>query len=98
MAHMVTRSMKAHHVLEALADLFAERGPPEHLRSDNDPEFTAELVRGWLARIGVQSLFIQPDSPWENDYNESVNDKLRSEPHNGESFYTLHEAVVLAEQ
>jgi transposase InsO family protein len=90
--------MKAHHVLEVLADLFAAHGPPEHLRSDNGPEFTAKLVRRWLARVGVQTLFIEPGSPWENGYNESFNGKLRDEFLNGEFFYTLHEAVVLVGQ
>ena len=41
---------------EVLADLFARHGPPEHLRSDNGPEFTAKLVRRWLARLRVQTL------------------------------------------
>ena len=45
-------------------DLFVRHGPPEHLRSDNGPEFTAQLVRRWLARLGVQTLYIEPGSPW----------------------------------
>jgi len=80
-----------------LTDLFVRHGPPEHLRSDNGPEFTAKLVRRWLARVGVQTL-IQPGSPWENGYNESFNGKLTNEFLNGEIFFTLHEAVVLIEQ
>ncbi|MEE2896833.1 MAG: IS3 family transposase [Gemmatimonadota bacterium] len=94
----VARRMRAHDVLEVLAELFARHGPLEHLRSDNGPEFTARLVRRWLARVGVQTLFIQPGSPWENGYNESFNGKLRDEFLNGEIFYTLPEAVVLVEQ
>lgn len=98
MAMEVRRSMKAHHVLEALADLFSMHGAPKHLRSDNGPEFTAKIVRRWLARVGVQTLFIEPGRPWENGYNESFNGKLRDEFLNGELFYTLNEAVVLVEQ
>ena len=94
----VARTMKGHEVVEVLTDLFVRHGPPEHLRSDNGPEFTAKLVRRWLARVGVQTLFIQPGSPWENGYNESFNGKLRDEFLNGEIFFTLHEAVVLIEQ
>ena len=30
---------------EVLADLFVRHGPPEYLRSDNGPEFSAKLVR-----------------------------------------------------
>ena len=94
----VARRIRAHDVLEVLADLFARYGPPEHLRSDNGPEFTAKLVRRWLARVGVQTLFIQPGSPWENGYNESFNGKLRDQLLNGEIFFTLKEAQVLVEQ
>ena len=94
----VARKLRAHDVLEVLAELFARHGPPEHLRSDNGPEFTAKLVRRWLARVGVETLYIEPGSPWENGYNESFNGKLREEFLNGEIFYTLPEAVVLVEQ
>ena len=54
--------------------------------------------RWWLARLGVQTLYIEPGSPWENGYNESFNGNLRDEFLNGEIFYTLPEAVVLVEQ
>ena len=94
----VARKIRAHDVLEVLAELFAHHGPPEHLRSDNGPEFTAKPVRRWLGRLGVQTLYIEPGSPWENGYNESFNGKLRDEFLNGEIFYTLPEAVVLVEQ
>ena len=60
-------------------------------------EFTAHAVRDWLARLGVQTLYIQPGSPWENGYVESFNGKLRDELLNGEIFYTLKEAKVLIE-
>ena len=85
-------------MLEVLADLFVRHGPPEYLRSDNGPEFTAKLVRRWLGRVGVEMLFIEPGSPWENGYNESFNGKLRDELLNGEIFYSLAEAAVLVEQ
>jgi transposase InsO family protein len=85
-------------VLETLADLFLLHGPPEHIRSDNGAEFTATAVRGWLRKLDVQTLFIEPGSPWENGYNESFNGKLRDELLNGELFYTLKEAQVLVEQ
>ena len=85
-------------MLEVLADLFVRHGPPEYLRSDNGPEFTAKLVRRWLGRVGVETLFIEPGSPWENGYNESFNGKLRDELLNGEIFYSLAQAAVLVEQ
>lgn len=93
----VERRMRSIDVLEHLSDLFIERGVPEHIRSDNGPEFTAELVRVWLERLGVQTLFIEPGSPWENGYVESFNGKFRDELLDREIFYTVAEAKVLVE-
>ena len=98
LAILVARRLNSDDVLHLLAELFAERGPPDHIRSDNGPEFTAKAVREWLTRIGVTTLFITPGSPWENGYNESFNGKLRDEFLNTEVFYTLKEAQVLIEQ
>ena len=64
---------------------------------DNGPEFTANAVREWLPRVGAKTLFIEPGSPWENGYVESLNGKFRDELLNGEIFYTLREAKVLVE-
>ena len=92
------RKLKSIDVLETLADLFLVKGVPEHIRSDNGSEFTAKIVWEWLDRLGSQTLFIEPRSPWKNGYNESFNGKLRDELLNGEDFYTLKEAQVLIEQ
>ena len=98
LAIVVARKIRSHDVLEVLADLFVRHGPPEYLRSDNGPEFSAKLVRRCLGRVGVEMLFIEPGSPWENGYNESFNGKLRDELLNGEIFYSLAQAAVLVEQ
>jgi transposase InsO family protein len=94
----VARSIKSQDVLECLAELFVRRGTPDHIRSDNGPEFTAQAVREWLGRVDVRTLFIEPGSPWENGYVESFNGKLRDELLNREVFYTLTEAKVLIER
>lgn len=91
----VARRLKSDDVLAVLADLFVGRGPPEHIRSDDGPEFTATAVRDWLGRVGMQAAFIEPGSPWENRYNESFNGKLRNELLDREVFYTLAGACVL---
>lgn len=85
-------------VVECLAELFVNRGVPEHIRSDNGPEFTAKAIRGWLKRIGVKTVYIEPGSPWENGYIESFNGKLRDELLNREVFDTLLEAKILVER
>ena len=95
LAIRVERKLSSTQVLETLSDLFIERGPPEHIRSDNGPEFCAQVVKTWLSRLQVKTLFIEPGSPWENGYVESFNGKLRDELLNGEVFTTLSEAQVL---
>lgn len=62
------------------------------------PEFVAKELRKWLARTGAVTLYIEPGSPWENGYCESFNSKLRGEFLNGEIFYSLKEAQVLAQR
>ena len=94
----VARKLNSQNVLDELSTLFLIRGIPEHIRSDNGPEFTARAVREWLELLGVKTLFIEPGSPWENGYIESFNGKLRNELLNGEIFTTLFEAKVLIEE
>ena len=97
LAITVDRKLGSDDVLATLTELFVERGPPVHIRSDQGSEFTANAVKRWLGRLGVETLYIEKASPWENGYNESFNGKLRDELLNGEVFYTLAEAKVLIE-
>ncbi len=94
----VGRKLKSDDVLARLTELFIQRGLPEHIRSDNGPEFTSKRVRNWLSNLGVQTLFIEPGSPWENGYVESFYGRMRDELLNLERFDTLHEAKVLVER
>ena len=97
LALVVERQLRSDDVMYCLAGLFVDRGPPDHIRSDNGSEFTAKAVRAWFARVGVKTLYIEPGSPWENGYCESFNGKMRDEKLNGEIFYTLREAQVVLE-
>ncbi len=94
---VVKRSITSQDVLDELYHLFLLRGTPEYIRSDNGPEFTARKVREWLHKLEVNTLFIEPGSPWENGYIESFNGKLRDELLDLEIFDTLLEAQVLIE-
>ncbi len=94
----VQRRIKARDVLAALEYLFAIRGAPQYLRSDNGPEFVAEAIQVWLKQSGVGTLYIAPGSPWENAYIESFNSRLRDELLNTEVFGNLREARVLVEE
>lgn len=98
LAIKVKRKLNSKDVLDCLADLFMKYGVPEHIRSDNGPEFVAEALREWLSAAQVKTLYIEPGSPWENGYCESFNGKLRDELLNGEIFYTLKEAMTIIEQ
>ena len=98
LAMRVARKINSQAVIDELFNLFLFRGIPEYIRSDNGPEFTAKAVRKWLGRQGVETLFIERGSPWENGYIESFNGKLRDELLNREIFTTLEEAKVLIEQ
>lgn len=98
LAMLVGRSLAAKDVIGALAKAAEVRGMPEHLRSDNGPEFIAKAVRRWLACEGTKTLYIEPGSPWENAYSESFNSRLRDELLNGELFSSEKEAAVLLER
>ena len=80
----VSRRMTSEDVLERLSDLFIHRGPPEHIRSDNGPEFTAHRVRDWLENVGVKTLFIEPGSPLSLPAN-SAERRTASSSHSTES-------------
>ena len=95
---LIGRCLRSLEVIEVLSDAMLFHGIPEHSRSDNGPEMTSKRVRNWLQLIGVQTLFIEPGSPWENGYNESFNGKLRDQLLNGEIFYSLKEATIIIEQ
>jgi hypothetical protein len=88
LAIRVARRLGSYEVTEALADVMLFQGTPEHIRSDNGPEFVAEDLRVWLRKVGTGALYIEPGSPWENGYCESFNGKLRDECLNGEIFYS----------
>ena len=88
----VAWSFTAAQVVEVLGYLFAVRGVPEHIRSDNGPEFVARVVTRWLYRAGVKTLFIAKGSPWENGYVESFNSRFRDELLNRELFVGLEDA------
>jgi putative transposase len=75
----VARGITSEDVIDALAELFAMRGVPQHVRSDNGPEFIAHAIQQWFAQVGVETLYIAPGSPWENGYAESFHSRLRDE-------------------
>ena len=64
----VDRSITSEDVIDTLAELFAMRGVPKCIRSDNGPEFVAQAIRAWLRQVDVETLYIEPGSLCENGY------------------------------
>jgi putative transposase len=97
LAIRIDRKLKSTDVIDVLSDLFILRGVPEHIRSDNGPEFVATAVQEWIAAVGARTAYIAPGSPWENGFIESFNARLRDELLDGEIFYSLKEARIVIE-
>ena len=66
----MSRRLKSIDVIDALSDLFIRRGVPEHIRSDNGPEFVAKAVQDWIGAVSAKTAYITPGSPWDNRYIE----------------------------
>jgi transposase InsO family protein len=94
----VGRSFTSAGVIDVLKELLLIRGTPEHIRSDNGPEFIAQAIGAWLGMAKVKTLYIEPGSPWENGYAESFHGRLRDELLEGELFTCLAEAKLLSTQ
>ena len=91
------RSLTAAHVKRVLAELFAERGRPAVIRSDNGPEFVAFELTEWLADLGSDTYHIEPGKPWQNAFGESFHNRLRDECLNCEEFWSFAHARIVLE-
>jgi putative transposase len=85
----------AQRVIAVLVQVVRDRGAPAYVRSDNGAEFVAQAVQRWLQAHHVQTVYIDPGSPWQNAYGESFNGRLRDACLNVEWFRNLHEARVV---
>jgi transposase InsO family protein len=83
------RSLTAAHVKRVLAELFASRGRPAVIRSDNGPEFVSFELTEWLADLGAGTYHIEPGKPWQNAYGESFHSRLRDECLNYQEFWSF---------
>ena len=98
LATHVARSITADKTVEVLEELVETRGvAPGFIRSDNGPELTSYALADWCRFSGTGASFIEPGSPWQNAFVESLNSRIRDELLNQELFHTLLEAQVLAE-
>ena len=64
----VDRSITSEDVVDTLAELFAMRGLPNHIRSRptlrvgaRGPEFVAHAIGRWLDQLDVEAMYIEGD-------------------------------------
>ena len=92
--------MSGEQVRDLLAAALPSRGVPGHLlwewRSDHGSEFIATKPRRFLKATEIETLSIEPGSPWRNGDGESFNGRLRDELLNAEIFADLLDAKSLA--
>ncbi len=93
LAIRIDRRLKAIDVIDVLSDLFILRGLPEHIRSDNGPEFTSMAILRWCQETGVAWHYIAPGKPTQNAFIEAFNGRFRSECLNTHWFLTLADAA-----
>jgi len=58
LAIRVERKLNSTDVIDVLTDLFILRGAPSFIRSDNGPEFVAQVVRDWIAAVGAKTAYM----------------------------------------
>ena len=90
----VALATSAERVIGVLTALIAQHGAPSSLRSDNGAEFVATAVQLWLAEYGVETLYIDPGTPWQIGKEERFNGTVRDECLNLHIFSSLAEAHV----
>jgi putative transposase len=59
LALSVVRRLNSLEVIDTLAEVMLGHVIPEHIRSDNGPEFIAHELQKWLAKVGTA---MQPSS------------------------------------
>jgi transposase InsO family protein len=89
------RSLKSKDVLDCLDEAIKVNGSPEYIRSDNGSEFIAKIVKDYLHKKAIKTIYIEPGCPWQNGFAESFNGRFREECLNREVFYGLKEAQVI---
>jgi putative transposase len=91
------RSITSDQVLDTLESLAVTWGAPTFIRSDNGSEFIAQIIRDWCHIAQVQTLYIEPGSPWQNGFIESFHSRFREECLNQEIFFSIAETRVVVE-
>jgi putative transposase len=93
----VAREIGAADLITVVGNVIKERGAPACIRSDNGPEFISKQLQRWLTKHQIQTLYIEPGSPWQNGFVESFHGRFRDECLNRELMLSVAEARVIIE-
>jgi putative transposase len=52
-------------VMEVVTKVIITNGQPQHLQSDNGPEFIAYEIKDWLSCLNIRTIYITNGSLWE---------------------------------
>ena len=91
----VAGSIRSARVIDVLARLVSLHGAPQHLRSDNGPEFIAGAILKWALKEVIETSLIDPGKPWQNGMDERFNGSLRNECLGMEWFRSRAEAAAI---
>jgi len=58
LAHQADRTITSEDVVDTLAELFAMRGVPKCICSDNGPEFISKAIQSWLEKLQTETLYV----------------------------------------
>ena len=86
-------------MIDLLSDQFILRGVPEHIRSDNGPEFVARSVQDWIGAVGAKRAYFERGSiPGRTASSKaSTPGFARDQLIDGEIFHSLAEARIVIE-
>ena len=89
--------LPARRVIRVLDQLAAGRGYPQVIRSDNGPEFIAQVMADWASNHHLNWAFIEPGKPAQNAYIERFIRTYREDVLDAYLFDTLEEIRAITE-
>jgi transposase InsO family protein len=93
----VVRSISSDHMVRFLERLVSVHGAPAFTCMDDGTDMTANSMTDCCQFTGIKTVFIEPGSPWHNDYIDSFKGKIRDEILANEEFATPLEAKIIAQ-